>query len=225
MSSVDINQLRNLLAKVTIQPPKKRRKKRGQAQPPTSIPGAMLPIVVSKRNGRRRKRGLNNFANSGEVTLSRTELLTSVDIPTNKSEIANFVDLYPTKDTMSWLAKVGAAFDRIVWLRAKVIWKPCVGTTANGSIVFGVDWNSSTGKAPERPNVQALTPVCENAVWQAAVVTLPQDRLMSRKNYMLNTTTKQDRQPGTFLYHAKGAAGSIGDFWIEYTVKLSGTQS
>lgn len=193
------------------------------------VPALPFPTGTGSRRRRRRRGGGNGvIANSGEVTLSRVELLTSVELPANKGEGAAAVELLPSANVMSWLYKISVAFDRIVWMRARVTWKPCVGTTTNGSLVYGVDWNSNKS-GPTRESVQALTPNVENAVWQAATLVLPQDRLMTRRYYNLNSASKEDRQPGTLSYHVKGAAQAtaqpLGDLWIEYTVRLSGTQA
>lgn len=232
LSSAEVKQLRSLLSKVTLGDAKRRkRKRRGRGQMPTVVPvnTPTVPVSTPSRRRRRKNGNVSNIANAGEVTLSRTELLTSVDLEANKDASLRSIPLLPSAQVMSWLYKISQAFDRIVWLRARVIWKPCVGTMANGSLVVGVDWASANSSNWTRSNVQALTPTVENAVWQSSVLPIPQERLMTRRYYSLNSSSPEDRQPGAVVYHLKGPASNsktpYGDLWIEYTVRLSGTQS
>lgn len=233
LTSGELAMLRSLMGKLSLgASPKKRGKKkrsRKKNSSPAYVPAGMpQPLIIQGARRKRKGRASNNIGSSGEVVLSRTELLAQVDIKENTASSAVSVSIYPDSSVLTWLHKVSAAFDRIIWLKARVHWKPCVGTMKNGSIVFGVDWNSSL-TAVKRESVQALTPVSEVPVWQSMQLALPADRLMSRKSYSLNSTQMDERQPGLFCYHVKcdatSAAQTVGDFWLEYTVRLQGTQT
>lgn len=228
LSQREVTQLRQLLSKMSVKPapaaaPKKkknrRRNKKSGAAASQGIPAGMT-------------RGTNasgTRANSGEVTISRTELLGAISYPSAGDGSGN-IPLYPTSEHLAWLQKVCAAFERIEWLSAVVHWKPFVGTNTAGSVAFGVDWNSVIGTV-SRAKVQSCTPVYESPIWQAGQLVLPQKYLMTRRFYLLESKQDADKQPGIVLWALAGAAkpsvGSTeyGELWVTYKVRLSGTTS
>lgn len=197
------------------------------------------PAPKQKKRNRRRK---NNGAvpagfgrpntnagtnNVGEIVVSRTEQLTSLQMSAANKGLG-YVNLYPDASTMAWLHKLRSAFDRIEWLSATLHWKPFVGTNSGGSVAFGVDWNSSiVVKDATREKVLACTPVYESPVWQSGNLVLPQRMLMTRRVYLLESSIDADRMPGKLIWNLSGIDASDavtkGEIWITYKVRLSGT--
>lgn len=166
--------------------------------------------------------------NMGVVVASRCELFTPLKSESSKTESTGATPVYPTSDCMPWLHKLAAAFERVEWLSATLHWKPFVGTSASGSVAFGIDWNSNADTVIKREKVLATTPVYESPVWQSGQLVLPTSMLMSRKQYMISATDLVDRQPGTLVWSLIGldsaaAVKAIGELWIVYRVRLSGT--
>lgn len=214
-SRAEMRKLRQLLAATSITPqapaPKKKKRRRRRKA------AGGVPAGVS--------RGVNPSGvtpNNGEIVVSRCELLASI----SANPTSGTVDMVPTSSAMPWLHKLSSAFDRIEWITATLHWKPFVGTTTGGSVAFGVDWNSNTGSTPTRAQVQASTPVYESPVWQSGSINLPKRYLMTRAVYLLEASSKCDKMPGTFIWAVAGAASSnsaLGEVWITYKVRLSGT--
>lgn len=218
LSRAEMNQLRGLMSRLTVAPPpskKKNKKKKGKK--PANIPAGI-------------SRGTNaagTAPDNGSVTVSRTELLGPVTIQAG-STVSGAYHLLPTAANISWLHKLSAAFDRIEWLSATLHWKPFVGTNSSGSIAFGVEWGQDVAiSSVTRSKVQACTPVYESPVWQSGKLSLPQRFLMTRRVYLLNSTDSLDTMPGTIVYALVGAEKqvSVGEIWITYRVRLSGTSA
>lgn len=220
-------QVANLLRAMTLEPagrvPARRRRRRNRrnrrARNPQSnssgIPAAITRQPTASPN------------NMGVVVASRCELFTPLKTMANATETTGATPLYPTAECMPWLHKLAAAFERIEWLSATLCWKPFVGTSASGSVAFGVDWNSNAEDPVKREKVLATTPVYESPVWQSGQLQLPLSMLMSRRQYMIAAKDLVDRQPGTLIWSLAGldsaAAKSVGELWVIYRVRLSGT--
>lgn len=228
LSAKEIKQLRGLLSKVSIgSKPKKqpRRRKRRGANPP-GIPAGQTRAVSAMG-------GSNSGGANGEIMVSRTELLGSIDLEANTAENVGLYKLVPTADNLSWLAKLVVAFDRIEWLSCTVVYKPFVGTSSSGSVAFSPDWDSATAKEKvTRAKIQAGSPVYESPVWQAGKIVLPSKYLQSRRYYSLHgaKTDPFDQAPCQILWSIKGAEAtggktSLGELWITYKVRLSGTSA
>lgn len=161
----------------------------------------------------------------GELVISRTELLTTITIAKDKSDVAWYHSLLPDTKVLVWLAGLTKAFDQIVWERAEVMWKPCVGTTFNGSIILGVDWNAAATDA-SRTKAAACSPSLDTPLWRPANIVLPPSRLQSRKAYILSAVEDVDKSPCVILANVKSTTQSadtcVGDVWLKYTVRLIG---
>lgn len=179
-----------------------------------------------------RPRGSNvSSQQQGMVVVSRSEMLSTLSSTQAVGTAFGQIDLFPTSSSMSWLAKLVVAFERIEWLSATLVYKPFVGTTTNGSICFGVDWNSSVSLSADnaRAKVQASTPVFEAPIWQTGKLPLPSSMLMSRRFYTLSSSTeKPDHQPGIVIWSMTNSPGNseiLGELWVDYRVRLSGTSA
>lgn len=107
-----------------------------------------------------------------------------------------------------------------------MFWKPAVGTTVGGLITYGIDWDSDSPKT-DRVAISAYTPNATHAVWadnSSRPLIIPPQRLMSRLWYTFDSTAKQDAQPGIVVWAVEGDKSKLmGEFWMRYKVKFSGT--
>lgn len=218
LSQRDVTQLRQLLSKLSVTPAPKKRRRRKHRNGGAGVPAATTrPVNTTRHNA-------VNGGSDGEIVVSRTEKLADVN-PSDKVT-TGLVPLYPTSSVMPWLAKLVVAFDRIEWLQATLQFKPFVGTQTSGSVAFSVDWDSSVGSGSvTRNKVLSGTPVYEAPVWQNGRLPLPQKMLMSRKAYSLHTVDLADKQPGNLMWSVEGhdKTTTLGEVWITYRVRLSGT--
>lgn len=171
-----------------------------------------------RRRNRRRGLGINP---EGQVRVSRTELLVELNGSTSKA-----IDM--SLGNFTWLKMLATAFDRVTWHSAELMWKPAVGTTTDGLVAYGVDWNSSPKSNWVRKDILALTPIADHPVWQTTEcepLVLPSQKLMSRKEYFIQSSNKTETQPGTILIACTGTdqAKVHGELWIRYDVSLFGT--
>nr|QHA33885.1 putative coat protein [Atrato Sobemo-like virus 3] len=185
------------------------------------------PATRPAPNPRRRQpaRIAPQGAREGELVLARSELLCTITLEKMKTEAMAAIKLLPTAEALSWLNALSGHFDQIEWLAVKLLWKPCVGTTFNGSVLFGVDWNAGAVSAV-RNKVQACVPHMDTPLWQQGSMLLPAARLQSRRFYVPAATEAVDQAPCVILYNVRATAQTadtvVGDVWIEYRVRLMG---
>nr|WQM60698.1 MAG: VP3 protein [Solemoviridae sp. 2] len=215
MNQQAIHQLISALSNMTTKPkPKRNRKvKKTVANNPNGL--------VAETSKPRKRRARNGTGGDGAITVKRTELLCTVD-----SNATKVIDIFPSDEVLPWLNKLIPAFERIVWVSARLEYRPYVGANTSGVVMFGPDWNSShsaSGK-PSKKDVQSTTPCVEGPVWNPCVLSLPPQRLMTRKEYSLQSSDKNDKQPCQILLFSNGNT-EVGDVWLSYHVRLVGTRN
>lgn len=221
MSNIDkrLAKLERLMTAMAVKPARKK-KRATKSKQAVVAPPVQNPVV---RAIKQRKRGVAQ--EDGSMTVSREELL--VAVTGNGTEVSGSIDLKP--DSFSWLKNVANSFERITWHQCQIYWKPAVGTSVNGLVVYGVDWNSKTPATLTRAIIQAMTPVCDHPLWQdnrGRPLILPVSKLMTRKEYSLQSDVKPDSQPAILSYHvASSDKMFLGEIWIKYRVTMFGTRS
>lgn len=179
----------------------------------------------SRKRAPARRAGPAPSNREGELVIGRQELLHSLEVLKGTSETAKAIKLLPSTTALTWLNKLAGNFDQIEWLSAALVWKPAVGTTFNGSLIIGVDWNAGATDA-KRVTVQATVPHVDTPVWQQARLSMPANRLQSRKAYILKDADAVNCSPGVVLVNAKTNKVTddtfLGDLWLDYRVRLMG---
>lgn len=224
---------------------RRQRKRQGRQQlatPGTS--GSARVVGGSAAPKRRRKRRAAGGLGSGDVVISRSEYLTALKTDSSGQASGSFL-----LDAMNfpWLNNLAKAFELIRWSSMSLEWRPAVGANTDGMIALGADWGEASpssvqkrvfGEAEhysvhatvDRKDVVACTPVLDTQVWQSGRFAVPAARLQSRESYIIpaSTTTTvavYDRAPCSVLYSATAAASkAVGELWVNYSVRLSGTR-
>lgn len=219
----EVQSLTDRLGKVKLRP-----KKRKGGTP--SVPAASSAQAGTSGGGRRRRRKVAvpaTMAANGEVVVSRSELITLVQLSASQASVAGQFDLFPS--SFKWLANLWKSFERVKWMSCSVRWVPAVGTTYGGLISYGVDWTFQKNQI-KRDAISALTPSKAHALWvdsSSAPLVLPQRMLQSRLWYV-DGAESADKGPGRVCYCVDGTstAGTqtVGEFWVTYRVCLSGTR-
>lgn len=186
-----------------------------------------------RRNRKKRRANPNGMsltggsAGDGGITISRTELAVSIQLPAKTSSTVGHVDLIP--DSFAFLKSLWKSFDRVRWGKIAIFYKPAVGTTYGGLVSVGMDWDWGSDDVA-RVNVSAFTPNFACAAWadtEARPMVLPVSRLQSRTWYLPRTTAWQEKGPGKLHYAVDGTSDdkvhTVGELWISYTVQFSGT--
>lgn len=199
----------------------------------TSSPQPSLSISQGKsKRGRGRGRGrasglsVPNMS-TGDVLITKTELVSTVKLPANSSQVKAHIDVIP--DSFPWLKNFFGSFDRIRYESLQFYWKPLVGTTYGGAISMGFDWDWGASDTT-RDKISGFSPNRTLPLYadgESKPLTLPKSRLQSRLWYVPKATNYEDKGPGKVLYCADGKSDktetTIGDIWVKYTVVLSGT--
>lgn len=231
----EVQSLTDKLRAVEVGPTKKptRRRRRAAASVASATPGtsATVTAVPMLGVGRRRRRRRGTRVGEGEIVIQREELIRSLKLVKGNVSAQDYVDLSPGQ--FQFLKSISKAFERIQWIACMIYWKPAVGTTFGGLVSYAVDWDSDvSADGLTRAKIQAYTPVCSHAVWQDTQnrpLVLPPSRLMSRTWYLYDHTGADtvDKQPGRLVVGADASAQTtdviLGELWIKYHVKFSGT--
>lgn len=212
----------------------------------TNSPNSSTPAPSTSRRRRDRRRRLN--ASSGVVAPARQgpvpgRRAAGVGVRSSMREVAGGIRIRRTEffvdvsdagselavcEKFAWLNKIAKAFDRITWHACRVYYRPAVGTTKDGEVLIGVDWDGDKeGQALTKTFVQALTPVNCHPVWQASTLVLPPSRLMSRREYKItpgsDKTDDYDTSFGNITWYTAKTTTPVGSLWVEYDVSLFGT--
>lgn len=231
-----VDQLARLIQQLTVQngqprsaapaSNRRRRNRRRRARKSTraeALPPAGQPGMVAASNPRRGAASI--MGGEGHMRVSRDELCASVTTG-DGGDLGDSYQLNPA--VFSWLKGIAASWDRVVWHSVSLSWRPAVGTTTDGIICYGFDWDPSTSTKPKtRAAVCALTPVKDHAIWQAtdrSPLTVRGGQLQSRRYYLIRSADAGDKSPATILLYITGAPAKkmVGELWIRYDVSFSG---
>lgn len=222
----DLQSLQSKMAALSVAKPKRKRVKKrgGQMATTPAASSAISGTGTSKRRSRKQKQGCGPVG-EGELVFRRRELIREAKA-TSVNAYADYVDLEPSN--LKFLAGLYKNFERIQWLNVRISFKPAVGTTFGGLISYGFDYTSKL-TALTRSQIAALTPNRSHACWVDSTnqpLAIPREMLQSRKWYV-DSGDLIDQGPGRVLMAASftGPANTmLGEFWIDYEVKLAGTR-
>lgn len=179
--------------------------------------------AAKKSKPRRRRNKKSQPMTSGELRLSKMELVSTVKIPANAGTNSGAVKVLAGE--FPFLKGFSGSFERIQWLRLRFVYKPLVGTTKDGGVTLGFDWNYRDPKTT-RADVACYSPTQTGSVFKEFSLTLPQAKLATRKWYDV-LATGFDGGPGLLAWAIDGPkeAGekSYGEIWVSYEIVLSGT--
>lgn len=227
------NQIANLqrkLAKVNVSPnnattassgaSKSKRRKNRRNNSARSSGNIVAPRTFNANPATRNPKGISA---NGTIRIKKREFL---------GDVKQGKDLFftITPQSIPWLSGIDKIFDRHKWHSCVFTWVPSVGTTTDGSIIAGFDWDSFSKAVVSASHVASCMPVRSTPLWQGFTMALPSSKLMSRKWLQSARDVKADEADtciGYLLYHTSGAPGSddksAGQFWIEYDITFTGT--
>lgn len=245
-----IQSLAERMANMQVVSRRRGRRRRGR-QPSSYTTGNMIPgaegsfpqvVGTSSRGGRRRNRGSGispNIGNGGQVTLTRCELFSALNVDAGKGFVGISTPIQPSTDVMTYLYRLCQCYTRLRWNYLNIQWRPACGTTTNGCITYGIrlmdDRNNPTTPPTDRKTVSALTPCNDNPIWQGSNFDVPKRLLMTRTWYGTTPVSQAsgldllDLSPGTLMAGAQTSVSQsalfLGEFWVSYSVTLDGTRS
>lgn len=181
------------------------------------------PPAQQPRRRRRRARRNAVVQRNGDldavVRVTRRDILLTVD-----SDKLVHAPLH--HNVLPGLHKFAGIYERITWHSAKVWWRPSLGTTEAGMVTYGIDWDlKGATDSLTRAQIALYTPSVSHAVWHdtsSKPTVLPASRLSSRKiMFFSQEASSIDGAPAALVALSSHPRGG-GEFWIEYTVTLSG---
>lgn len=202
---------------------RRRRRARGRQNaapaPPVGQPG--MPSTTNPRN-----RATRVVGNEGHMRIARDELCATLTAGADGS--ASFtVQLNPLDGAFGWLSGVAKSWERVVWHSVHISWRPAVGTTADGLIAYGFNWDPENASgAPKRAEVAQLSPVKDHPIWQATdrqPLVAPRAQLRGRNFYVMAAKDRSDSTPAALQIAASGAPSKLlGEVWCRYDLTLQG---
>lgn len=200
-----------------------KRKARRRAGNSGAAVSYVAPVVrVSNPKVVRNPRGIPA---DGTIRVKRKEFLASIE------NGFGYKLIHPSK--FAWLKGLATLYDRYVLHSVQVFWKPAVGTNTTGMMMMGIDWDGKSDLTTDEKAklaVMSAQPCFEVPVWQMGSMSLPKNKLMSRKSYLTETPKEpfeigdiENYCPGCIMYCCtipKGTAA--GHLWVEIDISFSG---
>jgi hypothetical protein len=106
-------------------------------------------------------------------------------------------------------------------LGVKYLYKSAVGTTTNGEVLMGVDFDSRD-LVLSYQGTAALQPKTLGPVWRDHTLVVPPARAMKQK-WLLTSNLRDDAPaPGAFSFQVTSTAtNSTGSVWVEYNLEFA----
>lgn len=193
-----------------------------------------MAVAPARKSKTKRKRRAGNKpamgGGDGVIHLSRDELVTTIKVTKNTTSSTGHFDLVPS--SFSFLKGIAKSFDRLVWNKIHIFYKPAVGSTFGGLVTYGVDWDFVTTNDIGRERISSLTPSATLAAWsdnQTKPLVLQPAKIQSRRFFSPNATTEDNSNKGPGKIHwatsvsAQAADTIVGELWVSYSVTMQGT--
>jgi hypothetical protein len=159
------------------------------------------------------------------MVLSREELWQEIT-PVAASDVVKGLSFVPGASGLSFLDALAKSFERYQLHSFIVEWKPSCGTTRDGAIILGVDWDpADTGST--LGYAQSLEPRIRVPVWQGKQMILPPARLMSRRFLLVSGDAGKGDNPDYAAFQVvaaitKGETKAAGEVWVRYRISFHG---
>jgi hypothetical protein len=143
--------------------------------------------------------------------------------PTLTPEVQNHI-FWPGGSGMLRMDQYGSMFE--LWRANRVVvhYFPAVGTTANGILHMGADFDAFD-YVTTRNSVAILTPQHTGPIWNSGTMSIPPDRI-NRSRWMYTnagiTNPTSDSSRGFLIATAITGTDLPGEVWVEYELDFSG---
>jgi hypothetical protein len=166
----------------------------------------------------------------GSVTLRHTEFWGAVQTPTSSGNVTDKLTFKMGATGMKFLDIQGKCWDRATIHSVTIHWRTSVGTSADGSLVLGCEWDIGSTHPSDFAGVSILSPNRRSAVWQEFDVPVPSVKLMTRKYYECvaanGTAASEENTAFQLFYSVRGTANKpYGDIWCTYNITFEGPRA
>lgn len=164
----------------------------------------------------------------GGLRTRHHEIWGPVEVPKGGVGVITTFNFTPGKSSIPVLDNLASIYERYQVHEVLLHWTPCMGTSKDGLVVVGIDWQTKE-IAKTRAGVQTLNPNKRDAIYGKFTMQLPASRLMNRKWMATSTSEVIDN---TTAFRAVVAADgleavttdskTVGDLWITYDITFQG---
>lgn len=172
-----------------------------------------------KKNKNKDGQEMNLNSGVGSIRLKRKEMLTAV----TGDDAGGYAVLRPSSTVMTFLHSLSNCFTEIKYHSLTIHYVASCGTTTDGLVTVGFKAGTVAAAAENTvTKIASLSPSLSTPVWSKGSFSVPRDRLMTRKTYVL-ADIGIDGTPGSLLWLCSAAkAKAAGALWISYDVTLLG---
>jgi len=195
-----------------------RRRGRGGRGFPTRVPG------TSNMPGPSRGPRVNSGP-LGNMRLRHTE--SWADIASTATGAMLTYKFVPGKSGMAYLDNMAKSFERYVVNSITINYNPSVGTTTDGTIYFGVDFNVASLPTTK---AQLVThwPGIKTPIWKPITFNIPKQKIQTRTMLFTDTSTSTDVDKVPFalcLWVVGVAKAAVGEIYATYDVQFDAPTS
>lgn len=175
--------------------------------------------------------GVTPSGSAGGIRLKHTEFWFGCNSVTTGTQTFGAKLFKPGDSGLTHLDNYAKINERYKLLECIIHYRTRVGTTRDGAILFGIDWDDRPGEVAAMTDLYVKNPARRAAIWQECDMSLPRDQLMSRKirpTVSTATPAVEEFEQSAFqlvwgMNHSKPAAAeTLGEFWVTYVVEFSG---
>jgi hypothetical protein len=215
-------------------PPRRRRNRRpnrnngGGLSGPRSVPGGFNGPMGNVRNPK------ISSTPAGATRLRHTEYWTTLKTVVNATDAFSATVLHPGQSGLSHLDNFAKIYERYRIHSCTAHYRTLVGTTTNGAVVFGVDWDFKyfgTTAPTSMAEITVKAPSRRSAIWQEFNMPLPSNQLMDRK---IKPVLSESTEVGDYIsdsvcsllvgmsFDSDSAVKSLGEVWLTYDIEFLG---
>lgn len=193
--------LRKQVAALSARRPAARKSRVPPRDPVSTLPAA---FVTSTRVSK----GPQSKVQSGTAWIGSVDNATSLQL--------NLITVNPVYWPKSFITQIAALYSQYLPLSIEVEYRPNVGTSSSGRVIFGTKWHNDM---PDPAAELYSTPGGFSApVWQPWRVKVPLSG-MSRRLYDVDTPIGPDSSPFSLCWYCT-TAGYSGDLFVRYSFRL-----
>lgn len=205
--------------------------------------GATQPTTITARTGRvtaptavtnvRRIRAprVSRSSKNGDVVVEHEEFIQEVNgsVAFTNSKLAINPGLYLT---FPWLSRMAPMYESYTFEALEFSFQPESATTATGSVMLAMDYDSSDAAASSKTQLAAYRGYIRSAPWAACKNTSSREDLKKRTTYYVRTGTLSANEDiklydvGFLNLATNGQANTavVGELYVRYRVKFSTPQ-
>jgi len=178
--------------------------------------------------------GLSSSPNQGSTRIKNNEYWSDCVLAVDPAhESFGSCSFLPGKSGLQHLDNLAKVFERYILHSATVHFRTRVGTSKDGAIICGIDWDGSSVLPSKLRDVAVKSPSKRSAIWNQFDMPLPSNQLMAIK---IRPTASSSVVPSAYsntafdlvwaiMHEASKSARTWGEIWLTYDVTFQGPRT